>query len=149
MLRQIVLPQSRMCRGFCAQLAAITLNAKSLADTKGLCKIIATYLKGGDVVQLIGKVGAGKTELARFMIRSMLNNEDEVVQSPTFSLALSYKCSRSLHLRVFLLDNIRSACTNPTYKEIHHIDAYRLIRFSDKTGVKQRLIHILGLTRTA
>jgi hypothetical protein len=76
--------------------AALSLNAHSLSDTNGICRVIASHLKGGDVVQLIGKVGAGKTATARGIIRALLQNEDEVVQSPTFSLALSYDCMFSI-----------------------------------------------------
>jgi hypothetical protein len=60
-----------------------------------ICNTIASRLQGGDVVQLIGKVGAGKTQMARGMIRSLVQNDCEIVQSPTFSLALSYPCKRT------------------------------------------------------
>ena len=106
--------------------AALSLNAHSFTDTNGICRVIASHLKGGDVVQLIGKVGAGKTATARGIIRALLQNEDEVVQSPTFSLALSYDCMFSIQLTD---SNCATdgffACTCSRFQTIHHIDAYR------------------------
>lgn len=72
--------------------ATLRLNVESLAVSSSICNTIASHLKGGDVVQLIGKVGVGKTAFARAIIRAVLQNGDEVVQSPTFSLAISYAC---------------------------------------------------------
>jgi hypothetical protein len=71
----------------------LSLPANSLSATRDICKVIAGHLRGGDVVQLIGKVGAGKTAVTREIIREILQNDNEVVQSPTFSLALSYACT--------------------------------------------------------
>jgi energy-coupling factor transporter ATP-binding protein EcfA2 len=72
--------------------STLILRSHSLAATVAICKTISSHLKGGDVVQLVGKVGAGKSAVARAIIRAILRNDDEVVPSPTFSLALSYPC---------------------------------------------------------
>lgn len=80
---------------------AATVRISSLIMSHAICNTIAARLQGGDVVQLIGKVGAGKTQIARGMIRSLMQNDCEIVQSPTFSLALSYQCMR--HLCVLLI----------------------------------------------
>lgn len=93
MLNRAILVGSRIGRSVCGQSAVLTLNVESLEATNNVCRLIAPHFKGGDVIQLIGKVGAGKTAMARCLIRAMLNNSDEVVQSPTFSLALTYQCS--------------------------------------------------------
>ena len=93
MLRCLKLPGTNFGRRICTHIPALTLQVGSLVAANGFCKLIASHLKGGDVIQLIGKVGTGKTSMARFMIRSMMNNDEEVVQSPTFSLALTYQCA--------------------------------------------------------
>ena len=56
-------------------------------------KIFAEHTKNSDLLLLSGKVGAGKTEFARLIIRAKAKKEDfyiEEISSPTFSLIQSY-----------------------------------------------------------
>jgi tRNA threonylcarbamoyladenosine biosynthesis protein TsaE len=50
---------------------------------------IAAVLQPGDAICLFGPLGAGKSTLARGLIRA-LTSEDEEVPSPTFTLVQSY-----------------------------------------------------------
>lgn len=49
------------------------------------------HLKAGDVVALKGGLGAGKTAFARALIRLCLQNPEEEVPSPTFTLVQTYE----------------------------------------------------------
>lgn len=60
------------------------------ADTLKLARALARLLKPGDVVLLEGEIGAGKTSLARGIIRAFVG-EDEDVPSPTFTLIQIYE----------------------------------------------------------
>lgn len=60
------------------------------ADTTRLGAAIAAELKAGDTVCLIGPLGAGKSTLARGLIRA-LTAADEDVPSPTFTLVQFYE----------------------------------------------------------
>ncbi|MHA1560079.1 MAG: tRNA (adenosine(37)-N6)-threonylcarbamoyltransferase complex ATPase subunit type 1 TsaE [Alphaproteobacteria bacterium] len=51
---------------------------------------LAPVLKAGDVVALSGQLGAGKTSLARGIIRAIAGTNIDV-PSPTFSLAQEYR----------------------------------------------------------
>ncbi|HMM62061.1 MAG TPA: tRNA (adenosine(37)-N6)-threonylcarbamoyltransferase complex ATPase subunit type 1 TsaE [Candidatus Saccharibacteria bacterium] len=51
----------------------------------------ATSLRGGDVVELIGDVGAGKTTLTRGIAKGL--GVDEDVQSPSFTISRVYGLS--------------------------------------------------------
>lgn len=66
----------------------------SLADedaTRALAAQLAPHLRAGDVVTLRGDLGAGKTALARFLIRHLAGDEAEEVPSPTFTLVQTYE----------------------------------------------------------
>ncbi|MBS0538014.1 MAG: tRNA (adenosine(37)-N6)-threonylcarbamoyltransferase complex ATPase subunit type 1 TsaE [Proteobacteria bacterium] len=65
-----------------------------LADetaTEQLGATLAARLKPGDVVGLKGGLGAGKTTLARAILRAAANDPALIVPSPTFTLVEVYE----------------------------------------------------------
>ena len=81
-----------------------TLHLSDEAATTALGGRIAPLLKAGDVVYLQGELGMGKSSLARAIIRT-LTNPNQDVPSPTFTLMQTYE--------------------GPGF-EIVHLDLYRL-----------------------
>src|SRR5215469_18156485 len=77
---------------------------RSLAETEDLARRIATELRAGDAVALKGELGAGKTTLARAILRA-LGVEGEV-PSPSFTLVQEYETTR---LKVLHCDLYRIA----------------------------------------
>ena len=65
------------------------ISLSSLSDTETLAGKIAALLEAGDVVELTGDLGAGKTTFAKFMIRHLLGVQTEVT-SPTFNIVQLY-----------------------------------------------------------
>jgi tRNA threonylcarbamoyladenosine biosynthesis protein TsaE len=61
------------------------------AATIALARRLAGVVRPGDVIALEGDLGAGKSSLARGLIRA-LAGEDEDVPSPTFTLVQCYDC---------------------------------------------------------
>ena len=53
---------------------------------------IGRQLKGGEVIELIGDVGAGKTTLAKGIAAGL--GVDEDVQSPSFTISRTYQTAR-------------------------------------------------------
>jgi len=64
------------------------------AETQQFAEDFALCLKTGDVATLSGDLGAGKTTLARAVIRALANNAELPVPSPTFTLAQIYEETR-------------------------------------------------------
>jgi tRNA threonylcarbamoyl adenosine modification protein YjeE len=66
-----------------------TLVLHGLAATEALAHRIAGGLRAGDVLALRGDLGAGKTTLARFVLRAL--GVDDCVPSPSFTLVQEYE----------------------------------------------------------
>ncbi len=74
----------------------VTLQSFDLEiiDLFDIAKIFAEYTKNSDLLLLSGKVGTGKTEFARLIIKAKAKKENsgvDEVSSPTFSLVHSYE----------------------------------------------------------
>ena len=85
--------------------AIIQLDQVSETALQDLAQRLAPRLRIGDFLALKGDLGAGKTTFARFLIRALMQHDDEEVPSPTFSLVQPYEAPRFA---------------------IHHFDFYRL-----------------------
>lgn len=84
-------------------------------ETLKLGKKIVSRLQGGDIVSLVGNLGAGKTILTRGI--SEFLGVKKGVKSPTFTLMNIYSTN------------------NPKIKFICHIDAYRLNSANDLLAI--------------
>jgi len=84
----------------------LKITAKNLAQTAKLAAVLAPYLNVQDVVSLGGTLGAGKTEFARALIRTLCGQELDV-PSPTFNLLLTYDCPKGsiYHYDFYRLEN--------------------------------------------
>lgn len=68
---------------------SVVIPLDSEAETTAFGQRLATHLQPGDVVALIGPLGAGKTRLVK-AIAAALGVPDEIVNSPTFMLIQEY-----------------------------------------------------------
>ncbi len=76
-------------------------------ETFALAQKTAARMNGGDVIGLIGDLGAGKTVFSQGLAAGL--GVKEYVTSPTFVVMKVYDCYN-----------------HPTIKQLCHIDAYRL-----------------------
>ncbi|HMH70397.1 MAG TPA: tRNA (adenosine(37)-N6)-threonylcarbamoyltransferase complex ATPase subunit type 1 TsaE [Candidatus Saccharimonadales bacterium] len=72
------------------------IEVRSEADMKTLGATLGSFLKGGDIIELVGDVGAGKTTLTKGIATGM--GVDEDVQSPSFTISRLYEAERGLQL---------------------------------------------------
>jgi tRNA threonylcarbamoyladenosine biosynthesis protein TsaE len=83
----------------------LVLRSTSLPDTRAIATAVAGLARAGDVILLVGDLGAGKTAFAQGFGAAV--GVTEPITSPTFTLVQSY------------------AATELT---VHHADLYRLER---------------------
>jgi tRNA threonylcarbamoyladenosine biosynthesis protein TsaE len=68
-----------------------SLHLSSLDATDALGARIAATLRAGDVVLLAGPYGAGKTALARALLRALTGDPRLEVPSPSYTLVQTYE----------------------------------------------------------
>lgn len=73
----------------------IKVTCQSVDDTLILAKTLGTKLRGGEIIQLIGDVGAGKTTFTTGLVEG-LDSEDHV-SSPTFTICNTYEGRAVIH----------------------------------------------------
>ena len=81
-----------------------------ILDLSKVGTIFAEHTKNGDLVLLSGKVGAGKTEFARQIIKAKAIKENldiEEISSPTFSVIQTYdfQCSKISHIDLYRVNS--------------------------------------------
>ena len=63
-------------------------EVKSEAETRAFGELIGTRLKGGELIVLVGDVGAGKTTFTKGLAKGLSIDED--IQSPSFTISRNY-----------------------------------------------------------
>jgi tRNA threonylcarbamoyladenosine biosynthesis protein TsaE len=63
----------------------------SIEDTDNFARNLVPHLQAGDLIELRGDLGSGKTTLARSIIRKLSGNEATEVTSPTFNIVHLYE----------------------------------------------------------
>jgi tRNA threonylcarbamoyladenosine biosynthesis protein TsaE len=90
-----------------------TLESRSAQDTERIGAELASQLQPGDVLVVLGELGAGKTTLVRGASRAL--GVTQPVTSPTFTIGQRYTASGAGGVRT-----------------VSHIDLYRLSSLRDE-----------------
>lgn len=93
------------------------------AATATLGERLAALLKPGDLLTLEGDLGAGKTALARAVIRALSGDPGLEVPSPTFALVQPYECERApvLHADLYRIASERDVDELGLFDNAHAI----------------------------
>lgn len=106
--------------------------SKSVEETIEIGKRLAGKLKPGDVVALIGNLGAGKTVLTKGIAKGLGVKDVRYVNSPTFVTIKEYKGKVPLyHLDIYRL-NSTSVLDSESYEEYFYGRGVTVIEWADK-----------------
>ncbi len=114
-------------------LAPILLEGE--ADTVRLGQALADMLRIGDTVLLEGTLGAGKTVLARAILRALAGDPDLTVPSPTYTLAQAYEfpSGTAHHFDLYRLED-PADCVELGLADVFGID-FALVEWPDRLGL--------------
>lgn len=113
----------------------IRVRTRSVEDTKNLAAAMAEQAQPGDLLLLVGDLGAGKTTFTQGYAAAL--GISEPVTSPTFTLAREYRGRLLLHhLDVFRLDQV-SEVLDLGLPELLDSDGVILIEWGD--SIRQAL----------
>jgi tRNA threonylcarbamoyladenosine biosynthesis protein TsaE len=73
-----------------------TIEVANEQATRSLAEKLGRLLKGGEIIELVGDVGAGKTTFVKGLARGLAIDED--VQSPSFTISRVYSARDDLQL---------------------------------------------------
>ena len=107
-----------------------TYLTRSEEETIALGEKLAHELPASGVVLLIGNLGAGKTTLAKGIVKGRGAADPEQVSSPTFTLIHEYG-PKLYHIDLYRLDQEREVATLGL-DEIFEKDALVLIEWGEK-----------------
>ena len=88
----------------------MTTNIKTIDEMREFARSVAADLKGGDIIGLVGELGAGKTTFTQYLAEALGIEND--IKSPTFILFREYTTGEALKKRGIL--------------KLVHADAYRI-----------------------
>ena len=89
-----------------------TFRTASEEETIALGERLARELPARQIVLLIGQLGAGKTTLAKGIVKGLGAAQPEEVSSPTFTLVHEYgEGGRVYHVDLYRLDELRELAT--------------------------------------
>jgi tRNA threonylcarbamoyladenosine biosynthesis protein TsaE len=103
---------------------------RSTDETLELARAVGELLRPGDVVSLVGELGAGKTVFARGVARAL--GVTELVVSPTFTIVREYEGRVPLvHVDVYRIDAVQEM-HDLGFEEVVRDDAVTLVEWGDK-----------------
>ena len=110
----------------------VTYTSGSAEETAGIGAGLARNLKKGDIVALIGDLGAGKTVLTKGIARGLGVRDVQYVNSPTFVMIKEYKGRLPLyHFDLYRLDH-STALDAMNYDEYFYGDGVSVVEWADK-----------------
>jgi len=112
----------------------MTIEVNGENEMKALGKKLGALLRGGEVLELVGDVGAGKTTLTKGIAEAMGIDED--VQSPSFTISRVYDAPRELYLAHYDFYRLHDAgiMTDELHETIQDPKTVTIIEWAEIVG---------------
>lgn len=106
-------------------------DVNSEAETKAFGVTLGRHLKGGEVIELVGDVGAGKTTLVKGIALGLAIDED--VQSPSFTISRVYDGRDNLQLAHYDFYRLSDAgiMADELHETLHDPHTITIIEWAD------------------
>ena len=106
-------------------------EVKSEAETRAFGELIGSRLKGGELIVLVGDVGAGKTTFTKGLAKGLLIDED--IQSPSFTISRNYEARDGIVLAHYDFYRLNDAgiMANELHESIHDPAMVTIIEWAD------------------
>lgn len=101
---------------------------------KRLGENLGRLLHGGEVIELVGDVGAGKTTLVKGIAQGMAIDED--VQSPSFTISRVYETPDKIHLAHYDFYRLHDAgiMADELHEVVHDSSTVTIIEWAEIIG---------------
>jgi tRNA threonylcarbamoyladenosine biosynthesis protein TsaE len=83
------------------------IEVASETETRAVAEKLGSLLRGAEIIELVGDVGAGKTTFVKGLAEGL--GVDETVQSPSFTINRLYEARDDLHLAHYDFYNLADA----------------------------------------
>ena len=108
------------------------VTTRDPAETRSLAASLAAAARPGDLVCLVGELGAGKTQFAKGFALGL--GVEDVVSSPTFVLMAEYAGRLPLfHLDLYRIDDAADAVAGGLLDE-RQLDGVTLVEWAERLG---------------
>jgi tRNA threonylcarbamoyladenosine biosynthesis protein TsaE len=109
-----------------------TLTTRSPEETIDVAAALVGRLKEGDIIALVGELGAGKTVFVKGLAKGLGLKDYLYVNSPSFVVVKEYKGDKMLfHLDVYRLE-ARSFCETFDYERYFYNEGITVVEWADK-----------------
>ncbi|MFG1477056.1 tRNA (adenosine(37)-N6)-threonylcarbamoyltransferase complex ATPase subunit type 1 TsaE [Xanthobacter sp. V4C-4] len=105
-----------------------------LVATERLGVVLASWFGANDTITLSGDLGAGKTQLARALIRAVAGSADVEVPSPTFPIVITYEFTRGRVVHADLYRIVEDEELDEIGWDEAGDDALLLVEWADRAG---------------
>ena len=109
----------------------MTIEVNNETEMKAFGVKLGALLSGGDILELVGDVGAGKTTLAKGIASGL--GVDEAVQSPSFTISRIYNARNGLRLAHYDFYRLPSAgiMADELHETVHDPQAVTVIEWAE------------------
>lgn len=124
----------------------IKVLTKSAEETKKVAEKFAKITNNGDIVLLMGDLGAGKTVFVKGFVEAF-NIKDDVV-SPTFTIMNDYGNGRIYHFDLYRLESFEEFEATGAFEQLYG-NGISLVEWPERVGLENfpESVYLVSITK--